>query len=146
MQKYKKILVGVELDPKSDAQILTKAEELKQQFNAQIYFIHCVEHLSNYGAAYGVSAGIDIEEILVQEAQKSIQDLGKKFQVPANQILVKMGTASHVIVDEAKTLGIQLIVIGSHGRHGVRLLLGSTANGVLHSAHCDVLAVRLKTE
>ncbi len=146
MQKYKKVLVGVELDPKSDAQILAKAEELKQQFDAQIYFIHTVEHLSNYGAAYGVSAGIDIEEILVQEAQKSIQDLGKRFQVPANQLLVKMGTANHVLVDEAKALGIQLIVIGSHGRHGVRLLLGSTANGVLHSAHCDVLAVRLKAE
>jgi universal stress protein A len=37
-----------------------------------------------------------------------------------------------------------LIVVGSHGRHGVRLLLGSTANGILHHAKCDVLAVRIK--
>ncbi|WP_163009288.1 universal stress protein, partial [Pseudomonas viridiflava] len=37
-----------------------------------------------------------------------------------------------------------LIVIGSHGRHGLALLLGSTANDVLHGAPCDVLAVRLK--
>ncbi len=144
MQKYQKILVGVELDPKADALVLAKAQELKDQFNAKLYFIHCVEHLSNYGAAYGVSAGIDIEEILVQEAQKSIQEIGQKFGVSANQLLVKVGTANHIIVDEAKAMGAQLIVIGSHGRHGVRLLLGSTANGVLHSAHCDVLAVRLK--
>ena len=36
-----------------------------------------------------------------------------------------------------------LIVVGSHGRHGLALLLGSTANDVLHGAPCDVIAVRL---
>lgn len=37
-----------------------------------------------------------------------------------------------------------LIVIGSHGRHGLGRLLGSTANGVLQGAPCDVLAVRIR--
>ena len=36
-----------------------------------------------------------------------------------------------------------VIVVGSHGRHGIALLLGSTANGVLHGATTDVLAVRV---
>ena len=44
------------------------------------------------------------------------------------------------VADEA---GADLIVVGSHGRHGLALLLGSTANGVLHGAMCDVLAVRV---
>jgi len=39
--------------------------------------------------------------------------------------------------------GADLIIVGSHGRHGLALLLGSTANGVLHGAACDVLAVRV---
>jgi universal stress protein A len=39
-----------------------------------------------------------------------------------------------------------LIVIGSHGRHGMGLLLGSTANAVLHGSPCNVLAVRLDGE
>ena len=40
-------------------------------------------------------------------------------------------------------IAADLIVIGSHGRHGLALLLGSTANGVLHGAPCDVLAIRV---
>jgi universal stress protein A len=34
--------------------------------------------------------------------------------------------------------------VGSHGRHGLALLLGSTANSVLHGSPCDVLAVRVR--
>ena len=43
----------------------------------------------------------------------------------------------------AKEHECDLIVVGSHGRHGLALLLGSTANDVLHGAPCDVLAVHL---
>lgn len=42
--------------------------------------------------------------------------------------------------------GVDLIVVGSHGRHGFALLLGSTSTGVLHGAQCDVLAVRVGKE
>ena len=43
----------------------------------------------------------------------------------------------------AKELKVDLIVVGSHGKHGLSLLLGSTANGVLQGSPCDVLAVRV---
>jgi universal stress protein A len=42
-----------------------------------------------------------------------------------------------------KQENVDLVVVGSHGRHGLALLLGSTANGILHGATCDVLAVRV---
>jgi universal stress protein A len=41
-------------------------------------------------------------------------------------------------------LNVDLIVVGSHGRHGLQLILGSTANAVLHHASVDVIAVRVK--
>ena len=144
MEQYKKILLAVELNPESDALIIDKARVLRDQYGAQLILIHAVEHLSNYGAAYGVSAGIDVEEILVNDAKKSMKDVGDKLNVTADNQVIKLGPAAQIILEEAKERGIDLIVIGSHGRHGIRLLLGSTANSVLHGASCDVLAVRLQ--
>jgi universal stress protein A len=40
-------------------------------------------------------------------------------------------------------MAIDLIVMGTHGQSGLKLLLGSTANSVLHGAGCDILAVRV---
>ncbi len=61
---------------------------------------------------------------------------------PENQHLI-FGRPESEIHRIAEEQGADLIVVGSHGRHGLALLLGSTANGVLHGASCDVLAVRV---
>jgi len=54
-------------------------------------------------------------------------------------------TTKHEIIRFAKEQEIDLIVVATtHGRHGITSLLGSTSNGVTHSASCDVLAVRAK--
>ncbi len=144
MNLYHKILVALELNPECDEIILEKAKELSAQENATLYLIHAVEHLSNYGAAYGVSAGVDVEEMLIKEANESMRDVGNHLNISANRQIVKVGPAKMIILEEAEKLGIDLVVVGSHGRHGVRLLLGSTANAVLHASKCDVLAVRVK--
>ncbi|MBS0352136.1 MAG: universal stress protein [Proteobacteria bacterium] len=144
MKKYHNILLAVELNPKSDSSIIQKAKEFKEYYQADLTLLHVVEHLSNYGAAYGVSAGIDIEEILINEAKSSIQRLGGQLGIPELNQVVKIGPTSQTIIEAALEKHADLIIIGSHGRHGVRLILGSTANGVLHAASCDVLAVRLK--
>ena len=54
-----------------------------------------------------------------------------------------MGRPEVEIHAKGEELGADLIVVGSHGRYGLALLMGSTANGVLHGATCDVLAVRV---
>ncbi len=54
-----------------------------------------------------------------------------------------VGRPGSEIRRQAEENDADLIVIGSHGRHGIQLLLGSTANSVLHGAACDVLAVRI---
>src|SRR5690606_22293318 len=144
MQTYQKILVALELTPECDQFLVKKAQNWSAQGGASIHLIHAVEQMSNYGAAYGISAGVDIEDVLVKEAKQAIAEMGTQFNVPVKQQIVKTGPAKFIILEEAEKLGVDLIVVGSHGRHGVRLLLGSTANAILHGANCDVLAVRIK--
>ena len=54
------------------------------------------------------------------------------------------GRVSSEVLFYAEQNNVDLIVKGSHGRHGLELLLGSIANAILHGAKCDVLAVRFK--
>lgn len=144
MPIYQKILIALELNNSSCDQIIVKkAESLFDPGHTRIYLIHAIEHMINYGAAYGVSAGVDIEAVLMDEAQKTLSEIGNRLNIPQEHQMIKNGPAKFVILDEAKHIGADLIIVGSHGRHGVRLLLGSTANAVLHGAQCDVLAIRV---
>lgn len=57
--------------------------------------------------------------------------------------IIREGSAGEVIVEVARELGCDLIVMPSHGRKGLsRLLLGSVAERVLRLASCPVLVIR----
>lgn len=144
MEGYTRILLAVELESSYDDLPALRAKEIADEFQAELYLLHAIEHLSSYGAAYGVAAGADIEEMLLENARQSMKKLAKKLDVPEGRQIIQVGPAKSLILEEADKLNIKLIIVGSHGRHGIRLLLGSTANAVLHAAKCDVLAVRLK--
>ena len=59
--------------------------------------------------------------------------------------LVEIGPPKSEITRIAEEQEVDLIVVGSHGRHGfVENLLGSTANAVIHHAKCDVLTVKIQ--
>ena len=65
------------------------------------------------------------------------------LSIPEQQQWVEFGKPRYDVVRLADEHKVDLIVVGSHGRHGIQLLLGSTANAILHHAKCDVLAIRL---
>jgi len=143
MKGYKNILVAVELISKTDAEILRHAEVMAKEFGATVTLVHAVEFVGSYNA-YGTGVGFEIEKILMENANKDMRTLGKKIGIPEDRQTVKVGPAKYVILEEADKIKADLIVVGSHGKHGLRAILGSTADGVLHGAGCDVLAVRLK--
>jgi universal stress protein A len=57
---------------------------------------------------------------------------------------VEFGNTKSEILRVAKDEAVDLIVLGSRERHGLAILVNFTEDTVLHAAHCDVLAVRLK--
>ena len=73
------------------------------------------------------------------------EGVARKQKVKAKAILREMlsGPAAYPIVREAKKVGADLIVLGTHGRRGVRrLVLGSDAEQVVRTASVPVLLVR----
>ncbi|MFA0811971.1 universal stress protein [Microbulbifer epialgicus] len=145
MAKYQRILVGLDLSEES-SQVLEKAASLARAFEAEVSLVHAIEPLT---FAYGGDIPMDLSEVqdqLQNQAKEQLQKAALALNIPAERQHVILGQPSSEIHRLAKELEADLIVIGSHGRHGLALLLGSTANGVLHGAKCDVLAVRVHIE
>ncbi len=140
---YKNILLAADLT-EENFQVVKKAVDLAKSYNAKISIIHVIESL-NY--AYGGDVPIDITDIQHQlqlTAEEKIASLAEQLGKPFEHTIISQGSIEKEIHRVAEEQAMDLIVVGSHGRHGLALLLGSTANSVLHGARCDVLAVRMQ--
>ncbi len=150
---YKKVLVAVDLTEESD-QVLAKAKHVAEQDGAQVSLVHVVkpiEHVYGGFGAVGLAGDFSaqmatLEQQAVSHAQEQLAKMGKDIGAASDKQFVQVGSASREIHRLAEEEDIDLIVIGNHGRHGLGRLLGSTANGVLHGAGCDVLTVRVALE
>lgn len=145
MARYTRILLAVDLSDES-SQLAERTVELARLNEAQLSLIHVVEPLS---FAYGGDVPMDlstIQEQLDEHARSKLDAYAKSLDYPVDKTFVVTGNTETEIHRIASNEQTDLIVVGSHGRHGLALLLGSTANGVLHGAPCDVLAVRVHTD
>ncbi len=97
------------------------------------------------GASFAASWPLrDMEETIAQETTRNVRERVAAFGISPEQVITRIGRPSLEIKAQAKAFGADLIVIGTHGRHGLTgMMLGSTANGVLHGSPCDVLTVRV---
>ncbi len=140
---YKNILVAIDLSEES-RQVLLQAKEIADRNqHANLSVVHTLEPL---GFAYGGDIPMDLTSIQDQldaHARLRLQEHVEGINIPEENQYVLVGmpdTETHRLANEKS---IDLIVVGSHGRHGFQLLLGSVSSGVLHGAPCDVLAVRV---
>ena len=143
MPHYRHLLVGLDLSDES-TQVLARAGSVAQAGNAKISLAHIIEPLT---FAYGGDIPMDLSEVqeqLLVQAGEQLAQLAEKIGVDAAHQHVVIGQPATELHQLAQDQDADLIVIGSHGRQGLALLLGSTANGVLHGASCDVLAVRVE--
>lgn len=137
---YKHILFATDLTDETDF-IISKVRGMRGYTGARLSIIHVVEPMPGYSYAYlGIE---DIEGQLIEEAREALGKLAEKLSVDAKDQWIEVGPTKSKILTVADSIGADLIICGSHGRHGLSLLLGSTANAVLHGAKCDVLTVRL---
>ena len=142
MSIYQNILVAIDLNEEAD-QVIQRAHQLALQSSAKLTLVHVTEPLSY---AYGGDMPMDLSSIqteLYDQAQQRLSGLVKQKQLGEVDQLLLSGHIKTEVHRVATELSSDLIVVGSHGRHGLALLLGSTSNGILQGATCDVLAVRV---
>lgn len=140
---YRTVLVAVDLSNESD-RIISRAIALADNDLQRIYLVHVVEPVA---AAYPIDAYAinmtQLQEEATSIAAHRLSSFGEKYGIAADQHLILTGAAATEIRNKAEELNADLIVIGSHGTSGWKLLLGSTANKVLHGANCDIMTVRV---
>jgi universal stress protein A len=139
---YKRVLFATDFD---EVGVLAahKAKKIADENGADLILVHVVEPIPAY--AYPGFAGFaEVEMSIREQAEKELNDLGEKLGVDAKHRFLEFGSTKNEILRVAEERDIDLIVTGSHGKHGLSLLLGSTANSILHNAQCDMLIVRSK--
>lgn len=143
MSIYTHLLVGLDLSPEESLQVARKAAELAKLFSAKLSLIHVIEPVT---FAYAGDIPMDLTETqlaLEEQANKRLTSFTEQLGYNISHSKVVIGQTAAELRETAADLGADLIVVGSHGRHGLALLLGSTASDVLHGAKCDVLAIRV---
>jgi len=146
MSGYSKIVVAIDLSSESTI-ILKRALDVAAT-GSEIHLVYVQEPMDSVYMGvvpYGpVFVGMDeVEENLKSELTQKLDGIGDEFNIAAGSRHFLNGTPAREIHRFAEEKGMDLIVLGTHGQKGVQLLLGATANSVLHGSSCDVLAVRI---
>lgn len=146
MIALKGILVATDFSEAADA-ALAYGRELARMFGATLHVLNVVDdvYVRLGGDAY-VAVLPELQQDVEQQARQRLAGLlvdDDKDPLPVKSVVVTSGTTAAAIVDYAANTGIDLIVVGTHGRGRVaHLLMGSVAERVVRTARCPVLTVR----
>jgi len=143
MPGYKKILVLLDLSDDSE-QVAIAARDLAAHSNASMIFLHVVEFVPVEPLGESLMPTAQIEDELIKRSREKLDALIERLALPRSVGRVESGNTKAEILRVAEEEKADLIVLGSRERHGLAILVNFTEDTVLHAAHCDVLAVRLK--
>jgi universal stress protein A len=147
MAGYKTVAVAIDLSSESNG-IIQRALDVAAT-NGKVHLVYVQEPMDSvymgvvpYGPVFvGMS---EVEENLRAELKGRLDALGEQFGIATDRRHFLNGSPAKEIHRFADEKQVELVVLGTHGQKGVQLLLGATANSVLHGANCDVLAVRIR--
>lgn len=143
MSNYKNIIVAIDINAQYECVIKKALDICESPEDLSIAYIPLPTiYLQPY--LYGIDYTTLDDSARISSALEQLEDIAKKFGIAKENVYLKAGNAAEEIKQLASDTRADLIVIGTHGRSGFKLLLGSTANAVLHGVQQDVLAVRIE--
>jgi nucleotide-binding universal stress UspA family protein len=136
----KTILVPVDFEGAS-RRALTTARWLAGALGADLVLLHAHERQGFSHPELPDELVARIDDLAEKAAQKSLIDLAG--EVDATRALFRFGDPAARILEAAREIGVEMIVMGTHGRGGLgRLLMGSVAAEVVRAASVPVVTVR----
>jgi len=142
---YAHILLATDFSPHAE-QAALRAREIAGRYQARLSIIHVFDDFVLYDEFFEPVAEerLLLQQTLQDSAREQLTRLAEKIGVSQANASLLTGPPKPTILSFAKEHDIDLIVLGSHGRRGIERLLGSVASGIVNSATCDVLTVRLE--
>lgn len=143
MSNYRKILAVVDLSNDSQA-VASRAVELAANWGSELRLMHVVEFLPIEPMGDTLVPVVQIDDQMQGRAQQQLEELGATLGLPAAACISATGAVKNEILRYARSYQCDLIVLGSHERHGLSILVNLTEDTLLHAAPCDLLAVRVR--
>ncbi len=144
--QFSRILVPIDFSACS-LLALDYAVALARQLESRLILLHVVEPAVHQETYFGGAApGGETNQPLVEAGKKRLLALAEartSGSLPV-ETLVRIGHPHSEIPDTARAMGVDILVVGTHGFTGLQhLLMGSIAERVVRHAPCPVLTVRL---
>lgn len=140
---YQHIVAAIDFSSPCE-RVIQKALSLSTATGAKLSVAHVVEYAPIDPTGEGLLPGtLEVTDELRSRAEQKLAKWCAEHKLNESIGILGSGSVNGEIVRIADENSCDLIVIGSHERHGLRLLFGSTEDSVRHAAHCDVLAVKL---
>ncbi len=130
---YKTIICAIEACDEGQ-EVLSKAYEFSQMCNAKLFVTHVIPY---------TLLPTDYQKQLEEEAQPAIEAIAASLDIPKKDVTIKIGKPYEQICRLAESKKADLIILGTHSKKGIHTLIGSTANGVVNHAKCDVSLIKI---
>ena len=145
MPKVEKILLPIDFAEQYES-FLPWVSTFVEKFGATLYVVFVAQDLAEYTSFYVPHTSIQgLQEEALQFAKKemaaAVQKSFKKF--PKLETRVEVGSPAKKILEIAAQENIDIIVMGTHGRHGLeRTIFGSVVDKIVQAATCPVITLR----
>ncbi|APJ04994.1 universal stress protein [Silvanigrella aquatica] len=140
MSNYKKVLMCTDFSDEG-VKAIDKAIALAKNFNADFHICHVVSPVSSIPIhGYYYPLNVELENNIMEEAEKKMRDITKNLNLPDENIHVFFGDPKENIVSYSKEINIDLVIVAGH-HHSFFGMLDSTANYVSNKIHCDVFVI-----
>ena len=142
---YRKVLAAIDLTEDSANYVLDRARAFLAA-GGELFAAHVVEPQYvqySFDPTFTGSLTRSLENEALEVAAHRLGELCEAHGIDEQHRYVRLGRAAEKVHELASEEGFDLVVTGSHGQEGLRLLLGSTANAVLHNSPVDVATIRM---